>query len=64
MARGQSGRIVVEVDPALKRDLYHALAGEDLTLKAWFLKRAQEYVAMRAQPELEFGDLQRQSETE
>lgn len=44
MARGRSGRVVIEVDPALKRDLYVALATEEATLKDWFIQQAQAYL--------------------
>ncbi|GLS99254.1 hypothetical protein GCM10007897_06330 [Sphingobium jiangsuense] len=44
MAKGQSGRIVVEVDPALKRALYGALAVDDSTLKEWFVEQATKYL--------------------
>lgn len=36
MARGESGRIVLQVDPDLKGELYVELARRGLTLKAWF----------------------------
>ena len=49
MARGRSGRIVIEVDPSLKSDLYAALARESLTLRAWFVERASSYLATRYQ---------------
>jgi len=52
MARGPSGRIVIEVDPGLKRDLHSALAAEGLSLKDWFIKHAQEYMDERGQPRL------------
>jgi len=52
MVRGRSGRIVVEIDPALKSDLYDALGEEGLTLKEWFLRHAGSYVAQKAQPSL------------
>lgn len=44
MARGKSGRIVIETDPKLKSDLYQALAQKDMTLKEWFLKQAEDYI--------------------
>jgi len=44
MAKGRSGRIVIEVDPALKRELYGALAVDDSTLKEWFLAHVGEYL--------------------
>lgn len=52
MARGDSGRIVVEVDPHLKNDLYVELAKQRLTLKAWFMETAQRYIAQQRQPQL------------
>lgn len=54
VSRGSSGRIVLEVDPEAKRELYSVLAREGLTLKAWFLERAQEYVRNYSQPHLSF----------
>lgn len=41
MARGASGRIVVEVDPQLKREIYAALARRGMTLKDWLVTEAQ-----------------------
>jgi hypothetical protein len=52
MARGDSGRIVVEIDPALKGALYVELARQGLTLKAWFTKQADRLVANGAQSQL------------
>jgi hypothetical protein len=47
MARGQSGRVVLEIDPAVKRALHARLASEGRTLKDWFLERAQDYLNPR-----------------
>lgn len=44
MARGESGRIVLEIDPSQKEDLYSALAKDGLTLKDWFLRQAAQYL--------------------
>jgi hypothetical protein len=44
MSIGNSGRIVIEVDPAIKKDLYSLLAKEGMTLKEWFLKNAAVYL--------------------
>jgi hypothetical protein len=44
MARGKSGRIVIEADPKLKSELYLALAKKEMTLKDWFLEQAEEYI--------------------
>ena len=53
--RGPSGRIIVEIDPSEKHELYAALAADGLTLKDWFLKAAQEYLRDRCQIPLVFG---------
>ena len=45
MPKGESGRIVVELDPSLKRALYSVLAMENKTLKEWLIEHAQSYVA-------------------
>ncbi|MDE0678804.1 MAG: hypothetical protein OXI11_01075 [Gammaproteobacteria bacterium] len=54
MAQGSSGRIVLEVDTELKRQLYSVLAAEGSTLKAWFVNAARRYLDQRAQPRLRF----------
>jgi hypothetical protein len=43
MAKSESGRIVIEVDPLLKRELYVALALSGCTLKDWFVRSAEIY---------------------
>lgn len=52
MSRGPSGRIVVEIEPDLKRELYSELSLEGLTLKDWFIERAKRYISNRRQPTL------------
>ncbi len=52
MPRGISGRIVIEISPAIKRELYEALDKDGLTLKDWFLKDIQIYLEVRSQPPL------------
>ena len=44
MTIGQSGRIVIEVDPDVKRRLYAALTKDGLTLKDWFIRNAETYL--------------------
>ncbi len=44
MARGKSGRIVIEVDPDIKKKLYLNLEKRELTLKEWFLIQAEEFI--------------------
>jgi hypothetical protein len=55
MARGESGRIVLEIDPSQKGELYSALTKDGLTLKNWFLKQAEQYLRDRFQMPL-FGE--------
>lgn len=43
MAIGESGRIVIDVDPEFKRQLYSALALRGRTLKDWFINSAALY---------------------
>lgn len=45
MSRGNSGRIVLEIDPITKDQLYVALSKQKLTLKDWFLKQCKLYIA-------------------
>ena len=52
MARGDSGRIVIEVDPDLKDQLYVELARRRLTLKAWFVEAAEQFMQENSQPSL------------
>lgn len=52
MARGNSGRIVIEVQPEAKRQLYGALALSGSTLKDWFIKCAADYCSHSNQPSL------------
>lgn len=44
MSIGNSGRIVIEVKPEVKRRLYSALVSEGISLKEWFLKNAEQYL--------------------
>lgn len=44
MARGESGKIVIEVDPKFKKDLYKVLSIKDLTMKDWFVQQAEEFM--------------------
>jgi len=44
MAIGESGRIVIQVPPALKRKLYKDLARHGMSLRDWFLDQAEIYL--------------------
>ena len=60
MSIGNSGRIVIEIEPDLKQELHAALRKEGLNLKAWFLDNAQEFLADREQLKLAFNDAEDQ----
>lgn len=52
MARGKSGRVVLEIDPELKRRLYATLETSQQTMKEWFIREAEELVYGEKQPSL------------
>lgn len=56
MSRGPSGRIVVEVEPRLKRGLYAELARNGLTFKDWLISQAERYIQESQQPNLFAGE--------
>lgn len=48
----QSGRVVVDIDPHLKRALHAALTTDGRSLKEWFVQQAYEYLDARRQNQL------------
>lgn len=54
MGIGPSGRIVIEVEPELKRELRSALLKDGQTLKDWFINQAEHY--LRESQQLSFFD--------
>ena len=50
MAKGSSGRIVIEVEVELKNRLYSILAAQGMTLKDWFIKSAEDHMDEYEQP--------------
>ena len=44
MAKGNSGRLVIEIDPLMKQELYAALGQKGLNMKEWFLMNAKVYL--------------------
>ncbi len=52
MARGKSGRVVLEIDPELKRQLYATLENKQQTMKDWFIKEAESLITGSKQPTL------------
>lgn len=57
MSIGKSGRIVIEVEPGLKKELYEALGKEGLSLKSWFLENAQCFLTEKGQISLSLIDV-------
>jgi DNA (cytosine-5)-methyltransferase 1 len=53
---GESGRIVVDVSPELKRRIYSALSISGDTLKEWFIKVAEELCDSKTNP-IPFGNV-------
>lgn len=52
MPRSDSGRVVIDLDPEFKRELYSALKEDESNLKTWFLEKATDYVEDKRQPSL------------
>jgi len=52
MARGKSGRVVLEIDPELKRQLYATLENKQQTMKEWFVNEAEALIYNFKQPTL------------
>ena len=63
MSIGESGRIVLEVDPNMKRRLYAILTDNGLTLKAWFTREATAYIEHSGQRQLFDNSASRSEET-
>ena len=55
MAKGNSGRIVIEIEPELKQELYSALGDERLNLKQWFLGNVEEFLRNKTQIPLDLN---------
>ena len=62
MSVGNSGRIVIEIDPELKQELHAVLRLEGTNLKAWFLAHVEEFLAEKGQKSLIFEDGQQAKE--
>ncbi len=58
MAKGDSGRIVIEIDPDVKETLYSELKKDGYTLKEWFLQEVSTYLENEDQLELTFSTKQ------
>ena len=54
MAHGTSGRIVIDLDPEFKQELYDTLRQKGLNMREWFLSEAQRLCGEHRQPNLSF----------
>ncbi len=57
MSVGKSGRIVIEIEPELKQELYEALSKESKSLKSWFLGNVETFLEGRGQLVMSFGEI-------
>jgi hypothetical protein len=62
MPVSESGRIVIEITPELKQQLYGALKRDGMTLKEWFMRNAQTYLSHNTQLSLKFEEIEESSE--
>jgi len=56
MPKSASGRIVIEMDPQLKSDLYAVLSLQGLTMKDWFIQNATKALDYGPQIPLDFSE--------
>lgn len=49
MARGVSGRIVIEINPETKQELYEQLMMNNVSLKSWFLENVESFLKGKQQ---------------
>jgi len=56
MSIGKSGRVVIEMDPKLKEELYSALSKENKNLKHWFLENVESFLKNAGQLELSYNN--------
>ena len=54
MPIGKSGRIVIEIDPELKQELYQSLGKDESNLKGWFLEQVNGYLSGKSQMPIQF----------
>lgn len=54
-------RVVIEIDPRLKKELYAALRRNELNLKDWFVKSAESYITNNIQDTLPFEEYRHQT---
>lgn len=62
MSIGNSGRVVIEIGPELKRELHAVLKKEGTNLKTWFLKNVDQLLANKGQATLPLEDVDKVKE--
>jgi hypothetical protein len=62
MPRSTSGRVVILVEPQLKRRLHSRLAADGRSLKEWFVEQANIYVARHDPVQLTLPEPDREPE--
>ena len=53
MAQGKSGRIIIDVDPEFKEEIYQAIRNQGFSsMKEWFIQQARRICEESKQPSL------------
>ena len=56
MAQGKSGRIIIDVDPEFKKEVYEAIHNQGFSgMKEWFMQQAELVCEESKQPSLSFA---------
>lgn len=56
MPQGKSGRIIIDVDPDFKEEVYQALRNQGFrSMKQWFVQQAEHICEESKQPSLSFA---------
>lgn len=62
MSIGNSGRIVIEIEPELKKELHSVLRLEGTNLKSWFLGNVEQLLSEKGQQSLPLDDKEQAAE--
>lgn len=55
MAQGKSGRIIIDVEPDFKEEVYQAVRNQGFSsMKEWFIQQAEQICEESKQPSLAF----------
>lgn len=56
MAQGSSGRVVIDLDPAFKEELYATLRARGINMKQWFTEHAKRLCEEHNQPSFQLDE--------